>query len=66
VFDQNYGSKDTRWLYWFMGVMVVYALLTFFPETEALAGKVGTFLIVVGAFLFHRAIVRWLRGLVKK
>lgn len=60
MFQQNYGAKDTRWLYWFMGVMIIYALLTLFPQTERLAGWVGAVLTALGIFLFRLAMGRWI------
>jgi len=60
MFEQNYCSKDTRWLYWFMAVMIIYALLTCFPETERLAAWVGSMLTAVGVFLFRRSLRRWI------
>jgi hypothetical protein len=34
MFEQNYGSKTTRWLYWFIGAMAVYALSTLWPRSR--------------------------------
>jgi uncharacterized membrane protein YdcZ (DUF606 family) len=61
MFEQNYGSKDARWLYWFMGVIAVYVLMWMFPATERYAPMVAIVLGVIGALLFHRAMLAWIR-----
>jgi hypothetical protein len=43
VFEQNYGSKGTRWLYWFMGAMIAYALSTLWPENRTAVSLGGGF-----------------------
>lgn len=40
---QNYGAKDTRWLYCFMAAMIVYAVSTFWPQDRIAVYMGGTF-----------------------
>ena len=61
MFEQNYGSKDTRWLFWFMGVMAVYGVLTMFPQTEKFADRIGTVLAAAVAVVFRSAIGDWIK-----
>lgn len=60
MFEQNYGSKDTKWLRWLMGVAVIYALLTAFPVTERLAEWIGVGLTAVVLSLFRTAVRDWI------
>jgi len=62
MFEQDYGSKDTRWLFWFAGVIAIYCVLSFFPQTEAIASWVGIVGAAIGAALFRLAIRRWFKG----
>jgi len=62
VFNYDHSRGASAWLYWFIGVMAVYALLWLIPSTERFAAKTAAVLGVVGAALFWRSIVKWLRG----
>ena len=62
MFNSNLSGETSAWFYWFMGVMVVYALLWLFPSTEQFAAKAGAVLGAIGVFLFWRSIIKWLRG----
>jgi hypothetical protein len=41
MFDQNFGSGGTRWLKWFMGVVVIYVFVTLLPESPIAVGAAG-------------------------
>ena len=61
MFEQNYGSKDTRWRRWFSGAVALYVVLTLIPQTEGIAawaGAVAGFSVFV---FFRKAISGWVR-----
>ena len=37
MFDQDFGSRATRWLKWFMLAMLVYALSSLWPDNRVVA-----------------------------
>jgi hypothetical protein len=57
MFEQNYGGKQVRWLYWFMGAMAVYALSTLWPNSRAVIW-IGAVFASLGIALIRREIRR--------
>jgi len=57
MFDQNYGSKTTRWLYWFIAAMAIYALSTLWSHVR-IAAWIGACVAAFGISLARREIRR--------
>ncbi len=54
MFNYDQGLGLGKWLYWFIGVMAVYGLLTMFPENKIAAGAAGVFAVVGIAIARHQ------------
>jgi len=55
VFDYDKGLGPGKWLKWFTACMVIYALMTFFPDNKVAVG-VGAVALVIGIGLARREI----------
>ena len=57
MFEQNFGSRGTRWLKWFMAAMVIYAVTSLWPENRTVA-IIGAVCAVVGIGIARRQIAK--------
>ena len=66
MFDHKRGLGPGKWLWWFMGVMVVYALLYMFPATEPIAARLGQLIFFVAIVLIVWRVLRVIAGAFRK
>jgi hypothetical protein len=57
MFDYDQGLGLGKWLWWFMAAMVVYGVLTLFPE-NAWAAKIGALAAIAGIAIARHQIVK--------
>lgn len=55
--QQDKGFGLGRWVYWFFGLLAIYAVTTLFPATSSIA-RFGLFLAYVGVGIAWQQIKR--------
>jgi hypothetical protein len=61
MFEQNFGSRASRWLKWFMGAAAIYAVASLWPDNQTIA-IIGAVCAAVGIWIARRQIVKGRRG----
>jgi hypothetical protein len=61
MFEQNFGSRGTRWLKWFMVAMVIYAITSFWPDNRMVA-IIGLACAGIGIAIARHQIAKGRRG----
>jgi len=57
MFEQNLGSRGSRWLKWSVGAMAAYGICTLLPESRT-AAVIGAAFAVIGIAISGRQMVK--------
>jgi len=62
MFEQSFGSKDSRRPRWFAGAVAVFIVLTIIPGMETYAVITGFILAAAVLIFFRKMFEEWKRG----